>query len=147
MSLFKIFKDVEVRFADIDVLGHVNNAVYLSYMEEARLEYMNHVFPGYLAQQSFQDFPFIVGDAYCRFLKPAVLGQTLRLHVGVTEMGTKSLKMSCDITDKASGELVAQGYTTIITYNQKSGVSYPIPEEARQRMRHIEGREIPAKPK
>ena len=56
MPAFKFSTQIEVRFRDLDALGHVNNAVYLTYFEIARLHYCKHLF----GSEAFSRHSFVV---------------------------------------------------------------------------------------
>src|SRR5437870_3567815 len=61
---------IEVSFRDLDAMGHVNNAVYLSYMETARIKFLVDL----LAVTSLHDLPVIMAEATCTFKAPAFFG-------------------------------------------------------------------------
>ena len=72
---------LDVRFSDCDPMGHVNNANYLTYFEQARVEFLRHHHLGWT-------LPFILAEANVRFLAPARFGDTLHVHLTVGHIGT-----------------------------------------------------------
>lgn len=142
---FPVTIEIPIRFGDIDALGHVNNARYLSYMEEARIAYMERIFPGNDFARNFLAFPFILGEVTCRYLSPAFLDETLEVGVRVGQMGTKSFTVEYLMTAKGSGRPVAKGQTTMVVFDLETQKSLPISDELRAKIREVEGRDIPSK--
>jgi acyl-CoA thioester hydrolase len=73
--------DVKVRFGELDPYGHVNHAVYLSYLEAARVEALSAVGFG-LDRLQREGLHVVVVDLRVRFHRPAVLGDTLTVAEG-----------------------------------------------------------------
>ena len=119
-----------VRFRDVDVLGHVNNAVYFTYMETARTEYWLHTFGG----DSLQDLTFIVAHAECDFKIPAHFGDEIEVSLRTTEIRNSSFDWYYEIRNAAGGELLAHGKTIQVFYNYKLQKSSPVPAEVRSKL-------------
>ncbi|MBU0987706.1 MAG: acyl-CoA thioesterase, partial [Proteobacteria bacterium] len=82
MNHNKIFTiDIEVRFRDLDAMGHVNNAVYFTYFEEGRKNFSHQVFN--LSELS--EFTFIMAHIRCDFLKPVKLSDRVTLQMWVRD--------------------------------------------------------------
>lgn len=125
---------IKVRFRDLDAMGHVNNAVYFTYMEIARSEFFAHFFD----IDEPLDFPIILGEASCRYLSPAQYGETVRVGLGVSRFGTKSF----DIVYRMGGEdgrLVATGRTAIVMFDYREGNSFPVPDSFKAQVRAFQG--------
>ncbi len=78
---FPVKVRVEVRFRDLDPLGHVNNAVHLSYMELARIRYFQRISPDWL-----EEGHFVVARMEVDYLRPILLGD--EVFVGVRTWGS-----------------------------------------------------------
>jgi len=128
----KASTEILVRFADCDLLGHTNNASYFTFMEQARLA----LFGEYLwnADEAFEplNFPFIIGEVSCRFLKPSYFNQTLVIELQVTEVKNSSFAIEYVMKDKKTMEPVALAKSIQICFDYKTGKSQPIPEEYRK---------------
>lgn len=120
---------VEVAFRDLDVLGHVNHAVYFTYMETARWKYLQHLFE----IQAPQELPVIVVQASCTYRSPVFLGETLHVGVGISRFGNKSFDMVYRL-ENADGRLVAEGLTVQVMYDYKTGRTFPVPEAFKARV-------------
>ena len=125
---------IEVRFRDIDAMGHVNNAVYFTYMETTRSRFMKQFFN----IQHPQDIPIILGETSCRFLSPILLGETIRVGVGVSRFGNKSFEMVYQI-DGEDNRPVAVGRSVTIMYDYSIGQTMPIPQEFKEQIRAFQG--------
>lgn len=115
-----------VRWRDCDSYQHVNNAVYLTYFEEARGHFWRHV-----RGQDFQGFDFIIAEITCTYRSPAVLGETIRVEVTVSEVGTKSFHLAYRLTEAESGREVATGKSVQVMYDHDRHATRPIDETLR----------------
>jgi acyl-CoA thioester hydrolase len=130
-------KTIEVRFADCDMLQHVNNAVYLHYLEEARLAYYRQV----LGPQEQADIDFILGEVTIRYLSPAFMGEHVGVTVRMSDMRRSSFTMVYEITG-GDGRPVARAETIQVMYDYQQQASKPIPDELRARFGAFEGRDF-----
>jgi acyl-CoA thioester hydrolase len=140
---FKFHCEVEVRFCDLDAMGHVNNAVYFSYFEVARTGYMRALGHRPPEEISFADlYPFIMLDVYCKYLAPAVLSQKLSVYLRTSRIGTKSYEFEYLITDLVDGHAIAVGHSTQVHYDYRQEETLPIPDDFRNRIENLEGRKL-----
>src|SRR6058998_3351218 len=94
---------VDVRFRDLDGMGHVNNAVYFTYIEAARTEYMMKV----AGITRLEDVDWIVASASLNFRKAVGYGDSIEVRVRPTKIGTTSYTLYYEIWDAGKNELVA----------------------------------------
>ena len=134
---FKIAIRIKVRFRDIDVMGHVNNAVYLTYLEEARMHYYQTV----MADTSMGMGSFILAGVTINYRSPSVLGEEMDVAIRVAEMRVSALTYAFRMTDATTGRLVADGTTTLVSYDYGEGRSVEIPESLRDAVCAFEGLE------
>src|SRR5262245_39395949 len=119
-----------VRFRDVDVLGHVNNAVYFTYMESARTEYWLKTFGG----SSLQDLQFIVAHAECDFKIAARYGDELEVVIRTTSVRNSSFDWDYEIRKVKTSELIAKGKTIQVYYDYAEEKSVPVPPEVRAKL-------------
>ncbi len=131
---------VTVSFRDLDALGHVNNAVYLMYLEQARIGYGLQLVGG----TDVSDLTFILAEATVSYLRPAHFGDELAIGVRIGEIGTKSFVMDYGIRRQADGELIARGRTVQVWYNYRLQRSEPVPDEFRAAVARDNARESAA---
>jgi len=133
-------KTIEVRFADCDMMQHVNNAVYLHYLEEARVHYYRELSGG----ETLEDIDIILGEVRIRYLSPAAMGELLDVTARVTDMRRSSFAMAYDIVSRRDGRTVATAETVQVMFDYDRHASKPIPDAFRARVAAAEGREFPA---
>lgn len=131
---FRYVEKVPVRFRDLDALGHVNNAVYITYLEIARLSYYRHVMG-----QSNPELGLIIARVACDYRSPALLGETVLVHCGTTAIGNSSMTMAYRLTDEASGRLIAEAESVQVAYDYEANRPIPVPESLRQAINAFEG--------
>jgi acyl-CoA thioester hydrolase len=123
---------IQVRWRDLDALGHVNNAVYLTYFELARLGYIRALL-GEDAEIDPQtqlpvDFQFILAEVTCHYRAPATLRDQLVAMIWVSQVGRKSFVFEYRLTDEVTGRLIAEGCSTQVWYNYLVGESQQVPD-------------------
>ena len=119
---------IEVRFRDCDPLGHVNNAVYLTYLEQARLVQWRSLW-------KFEPLPDIPGIILARaeidYKRSARYGDFLDVRIGLAALGRTSFTYEYEIVD-TSGQLVATARTVQVFYDYRAARPTPIPDELRR---------------
>jgi acyl-CoA thioester hydrolase len=137
VATFRFFHEIEVRYGDLDPQGHVNNAKFLSYIEQARISYVIHL--GLWEGSSFFDIGFILANASLTYHAPILFGRKVRVGVRVTHLGNKSLTMEYRIEDAQSGEDFATGSTVLVAYDYRSQTTIPMPDHWRSAIAEFEG--------
>jgi acyl-CoA thioester hydrolase len=137
MNEFHFCHAIEVRYGDLDPQGHVNNASYLTYLEQARIAYIQHL--GLWPSSSFLDIGIILADAHLTFRAPILFGQPVHVGVRVARLGNKSLVMEYRLEDGQTGQELASGSTVLVTYDYRRGQTTPIPPDWREAITQFEG--------
>lgn len=137
MSAYHFSHPIEVRYGDLDPQGHVNNAKYLTYMEQARVAYIRYL--GVWKGDSFLDIGIILAEVRVTFLKPITLGMDVRVAVRVSRLGNKSLTMEYRLENEPGGEQLASGDSVLVAYDYNSGKTIPVPPDWRQAIQNLEG--------
>lgn len=128
MTSFAVVVHLEVQFRDLDTLGHVNNAVFLSYLEAARLEYLRRL-GGSPALPSL-----VVARIEIDFLKPVFLGQTVAVGARVSQIGGKSFRM--DHLIWVGQEVVCRVHSVLVWTENDQPVR--VPDTIRQQIAQLE---------
>ena len=140
---FRFSHEVEVRFRDLDAMGHVNNAVYLTYLEVARAAYMQGLGHASPDERSLPVlFPFVISDISCRFFSPVRLGDRLVVHVRADQVGAKSFLFDYLVTTVEDNHMVASAQSRQVSYDYAAGRSMPMPPELRRLLEKREGRRL-----
>lgn len=121
---------IEVRFRDLDALGHVNNAIYLTYMESARIAYWLHV----TGRQRLEGMNMILARVEVDFRSPVSYGESLDVGVRCASMRRSSFVMEFEVVERGSRRLVAEARKVLVHYDYAASQSRPIPQELRDRI-------------
>jgi acyl-CoA thioester hydrolase len=135
MDDFRMAVDVQLRFSDTDALGHVNNAVYLSYLEVARIAYLRDVLNAVETKQ----FGVILARVEIDYKSPAFHHETLVVGIKVIELGGASMKMEYRVEEKKTGRLVAQAKTVLVGYDYAENRVKRWPDELREKVEAYDG--------
>ena len=138
MEEYRLVVPVRTRFRDTDAMGHVNNAVYFTFFEEARAAYYREV----LALQDYRDVAIILAQARCDFRSPLYAGEELDVGVRVEWIGGKSFGMAYRALQRTAGRLVAESTSVQVAYDYARGQSVQVPEEFRRKAVAFEGRPL-----
>jgi acyl-CoA thioester hydrolase len=130
LARFRYRFPVEVRFRDLDVLGHVNNAVYLTYLESARIAWWLHV----TGQHGLRGLDMILARVELDFRSPVVYGESLEVGLRCASIRRSSFVVEAAIAERGSGRLVAQARKVLVYFDYAAQRSAPLPEELRQRL-------------
>lgn len=137
MAAFRFYHPIEVRYGDLDPQAHLNNARYLTFFEQARVEYVRQL--GLWDGKSFVDIGIILADIHISFLAPVLFGQSVRVGVRTSRLGNKSMTMEYLLEDSGDGRELATGETVLVTFDYRLGESIPLPENWRHAIAAFEG--------
>jgi acyl-CoA thioester hydrolase len=117
-----------VRFRDLDPMGHVNNAVFLTYIEQARVAFLAQVG----AATGLEEMNMIVARVEIDFKAPVRLGQEVEISLRASRFGTKSFDF--DYVLRVDGEIVAQAKSVQVAYDYDRREPVSLPTEWRDRL-------------
>ncbi|OGR82703.1 MAG: hypothetical protein A3J74_01295 [Elusimicrobia bacterium RIFCSPHIGHO2_02_FULL_57_9] len=117
MTGYKTVLELQVRFRDTDAMGHINNAVYLSYLELARLEYLRRVY----GITESKDFGIILARVEIDYKSPGYLRDRIDIGVRVSSLGGASFEMVYRVEERTSGRLIAEAKTIQVSYDYAAG--------------------------
>ena len=114
---------IDVRFRDLDAMGHVNNAVFFTYFEEGRLAFFSSASPG----EKFPGFDFILAHITCDYLKPVTIDDPLSLLIRVGKIGSKSFTFDYKVIDRKDPQVVyAAGSSVQVCYDYDKEETVPV---------------------
>lgn len=122
---------LSVRWGDMDAYRHVNNAVYLRYLEEAQVQLLatldTHM-------DGIGTDPVVINIG-CTFLRPVTYPDTLRIDCYVADPGRSSFMTFYEIFSERDPQTpVSQGHAKIVWMDHSTGRSVPLPEHIRASM-------------
>ncbi len=122
--------EIDVRFRDCDPMGHVNNAVYLTYLEAARFAWWRQAF----GPSGITDHGFIVARVEIDYRKPALPGERLIVRLRVVGLGKSSFTVAYEILNGRTHELVAESKSVQVAFDYSQGKSVPLSDNLRARL-------------
>ena len=130
MTTFRQKTAIQIRFKDLDTLGHVNHANHITYFELARMDY----FASLSANDSEIDWKkegVILAKIEMDYKQPILLEDQIFAYTEVTRLGSKSFEMTCSIVCLKNNieTEVARGKAVLVCFNYATGASIDIPEK------------------
>jgi len=114
---------IHVRFSDLDLLGHVNNAVYLSYFEIARVHYFKEILG---LDWDWRTHTVLLVKNEVEYIKPILLHDDVRITLFTTSIGNKSFTLRYEVM--VDNELRAKGSSVLVSFNAVEQQTILIPE-------------------
>jgi acyl-CoA thioester hydrolase len=122
---------IQVRFRDTDAFGHVNNAVFFTYVELARVRYLVDVLD---PEEPFERMPLILARVECDFRSPIFFGQEVTVESRVDRIGRSSIGMSHRMTATPDDRVVGDVHSVLVTYDYAAARPMPVPDDWRARI-------------
>ncbi len=127
-SEFESFFEIETRWKDMDALGHINNATFLTYLESGRIEL--------LKKWDFKKPPFIQASTKIDYLRQLSHPATLQIGQKISRVGHKSFDILTGIFVADEEKPVAQAVTTLVAFDYESQKTIPVPEVIRRDLKN-----------
>jgi acyl-CoA thioester hydrolase len=135
---FRVVHEIQPRFRDTDAMGHINNAVYITYLEVARQQYWRVLDD----TQDYRRVPFILANVLCDFRSEALVNEVLEIGIRCEWIGTKSFAFRYEIREKRTRRLVVEASTVQVCYDYQTKQSIPAPDGLRRALETLEGRNL-----
>ena len=130
---------IQVRFRDTDAFGHVNNAVFSSYVELARIRYLLDTLR---PEGGFDRMPLILARAEIDFRSPIQFGEEVVVETRVDRIGRTSFAMSHRMLAGSEARLVGEVATVLVVYDYAAARPMPVPDDWRRRLTDFEGHDL-----
>jgi acyl-CoA thioester hydrolase len=127
--MWRFEHEVEVRFNDCDPMGHVNNAVYLTYLEAARFAWWQSIFGAARGSHGF-----VVARVEIDYRRQAFPGERLTVRLRVDGISRSSFVVAYEILNIRTRETVAEGKSVQVSYDAASGRSMPLSDDLRAKL-------------
>jgi acyl-CoA thioester hydrolase len=116
-------------------MGHVNHAVYFTYLEQCRRTFWRDV-----TGTPSPHTRVIIARAECDYRAPAHFGDELEVRLAVGEIGRSSFALQYEVVHVESGRLIAMGKTVMVSYDYAAGKSVPLPAPARELLQQLKAK-------
>ncbi|NJK96551.1 MAG: acyl-CoA thioesterase [Bacteroidales bacterium] len=122
--VFRNILPVQVRFSDVDMMGHVSNTIYQNYFDSGKVHYFDLVIP----DMDYINIGVVGASVKIDYLKPIYMKTKILVETRVAIIGHKSLTMEHCLVEEATGETLATCTAVLVCYNLLEKKSIPIPE-------------------
>ncbi len=137
---FPVVIEIPVAWGEMDAMGHVNNIVYFRYCESARVAYFERT--GFLQVMAETGVGPILASTRCDFRKALTYPDTVTVGVRVNWMKADRFEHEYRIVSQKTGQVAAEAFGVVVSYDYRAGRKAPIPDSVRQAMETLEGRPL-----
>ncbi len=136
--MYKSKINIQIRIADLDAMGHVNNGVIYSYFDIGRLHYF-----GLLEEDiHWETFDKVVVHTACDFKDSILFQDDIRVETRISEMGNKSVKMQQQIIDNRTEKVKSTCFSVLSGFDRENNTSKLISPEFREKVERFENNQI-----
>lgn len=125
-SKYSHWTKVETRWRDMDAIGHINHAIYLTYMETSRVELLKNI--GFSALTKETENSAILGGLEINYLMQASHPEVLEVGSFISRVGSKSYDVDSAIYRRNSNDLLCFAIFRMIAFNYKTNQTIQIPK-------------------
>ena len=115
---------IPIRYRDIDMNHHVNNAVYFTYMENAR----SHLLLEDMLTYHAQGLQFVVAEANCKYKRAIRLDDSVECEMSFHPLRPTSFDIRYHFKHAGNGDTFAEGMTRMVLFNEKTGRPMALPD-------------------
>lgn len=131
---------VQIRFNDIDILGHLNNVVYFSLFDTAKAEYLQKAMQG---NMDWRRVETVIANIDCAFRASAYYGEPIDIYTRCTRMGQRSFTLEQVMVNASTMEVKAVCSTVMVSFDPDTGTTVDISARARRAIESLEHRSFP----
>lgn len=136
---FKHTMNVQIRFNDIDALGHVNNAVYMEFFDLGKANYFTEVNGGPV---DWRTANVVVANVNCNYLAPIYFHEPMAVQTQAVYLHDRSLKLLQQLINTKTGEVKCQCQVIMVGFDVKNGTSAPIADDWKEKLTTYEARSL-----
>lgn len=131
LSIFHSRLPLQIRFSDVDVLGHVNNTVYLSFYDTGKAAFMTQTLGRAI---SWKEVDTVVANIDCAFMAPIFYGENIEVLTACVGIHEKSFRLFQMIRNSDSGEVKSMCETVMVAFDPSTQKSAPLSREWREKL-------------
>ncbi len=139
IEIFRHSAPVQLRFNDVDVLGHVNNTVYFSFYDTGKACYFNDVNG---RPTDWKHVDTVIANVDCAYLAPIVFGEEIEVLTACTAIHDKSFRMLQMIREKNTGQPKSVCETVMVCFDPATGKTRAVDDVWRKAVENFEGRKL-----
>lgn len=130
---------VQIRFNDIDTLGHVNNSIYFQFFDLGKAQYFNAVKGDAM---DWKKVDIVVANVNCSFISPVYFHEPVEVRTQVTKIRTSSFCVRQQLVNIETNEVKCQCDTIMVGYDIENRCSQPITDEWITALNKFEKRDL-----
>jgi acyl-CoA thioester hydrolase len=127
-ATFKNILPIQVRFSDVDMMGHVSNTIYQNYYDSGKVHYFDQVIP----DMDFVNIGVVGASVKIEYIKPVFMKTRILVETRVSILGQKSFTMEHHLVDEQTNEILSTCEAVMVCYSIKEKKSILIPEQWRK---------------
>ncbi|MCI0434966.1 MAG: acyl-CoA thioesterase [Gemmatimonadetes bacterium] len=131
---FRFHHAVDVRFRDLDPMGHAHHTLPLVYLEEARAAYWREV----VGRDGLQAIDYVMAEITVRFHQRIEYPMRLDVLLRTSRIGGKSFEQEFEVRSAESQALLSSGKSVSVMYDYPAGSSIAVPDDVRERIERYE---------
>ena len=129
LSEFSHSIDVQIRFNDVDILGHLNNTVYFSFFDTGKAYFFEKALN---RKMEWRKVECVIANIDCAYHSPIYFGEQIEVLTRCSHVGEKSFVLQQKKKKKMSGAVKSACETVMVSFDPHRQVSEPIPERWRK---------------
>lgn len=129
LSTFDHSIDLQIRFNDIDILGHLNNTVYFSFYDTGKAYFFEHIMGGKIDWKRVES---VIANVDCAYISPVYFGEEISVYSRCAGVYDKSFVIQQVIVEKRTGEIKSAAETVMVSYDPEARCSMPVPAQWRE---------------
>lgn len=133
LSLFKHRLPLQIRFTDVDVLGHVNNTVYLAFYDTGKAAFMTEILG---REIHWKDVDTVVANIDCAFMAPIFFGEDIEVLTTCTSVHEKSFRLLQMIRERNTEEVKSICETVMVSFDPSTQKAATLSDEWREKLRN-----------
>jgi len=138
VTTYKFVVPIQVRFNDVDIMGHVSNTVYQNYYDAGKMDYFDHVMP----DLDYLTLGVVGASIKIDYLLPIYMRNKIFVETRVAILGNKSVTMEHRLVNSDTGELLSTCTAVLVCYDVQHHKSIPVPENWRKSIIEHEGNQL-----
>lgn len=129
LSEFRYETDLQIRFSDVDVLGHVNNTVYLSFYDTGKAWFFSNIHERIIEWSKVET---VIANVDCCYISPIFFGEEVAVYTRCESISERSFKLLQVIALKKTGEIKSACETVMVCFDPTTQHSIPMPDHWRE---------------
>lgn len=130
-DIFTTSLPIQIRFSDVDVVGHVNNIVFFEYYDTGKADFIAKILHRTV---SWEEVDTVVANVDCAFIAPIFYGEKIEVLTACTYIHDKSFRLLQMLRNTDSGEVKSICETVMVSFNPDTQKAAPLSEEWRLKL-------------